>query len=190
MTSELCRFSLAYPQWLAWLLAAIGFLILAPGLWRLATSASPGTIDIGNKTLRLGNFYPLLLFLLGALPLIIGICLLGAVYHEPFARGAGGVISTLIYEQDPKMSVDLTDTSLDDLVSRLKRPALYVVRTSSTAKKTTISGTYRDATCGADLINQICRNETTRLACDIDRDAKVIRVCTKADETACKSRSF
>ena len=70
MTPELCRFSLAYPQWLAWLLAAIGFVILAPGLWRLATSDSPGTIDIGNKTLNLGNFYPLLLLLLGFLPLL------------------------------------------------------------------------------------------------------------------------
>jgi hypothetical protein len=190
MTPELCRFSLAYPQWLAWLLAAIGFVILAPGLWRLATSDSPGTIDIGNKTLNLGNFYPLLLLLLGFLPLLVGIFLMAAAYHQPFARWAGGIFSPLIYEQDPKMSIDLTDTPLDDLVSRLKRPALYVVRASSTAKKTTISGKYRDATCGADLVNQICRNEANRLTCDIDQDARVMRICTKADEAACKNKSL
>lgn len=156
----------------------------------MATSSSPGKIELWKIVIDVGNIFPILLFIFGFVPLAAGVGGIAAIYHQPFARWAGDLIPKLISEQDPKVSVDLNDEPLDSVTSRLHRPALYVVRTSPAAGKTTLNGRYRDVPCGAELMIQICRNETARLSCDIDADARVIRICAKADDAPCKQKTL
>jgi hypothetical protein len=188
MTHELCRFTLIFPNWLPWLLSAIGILLLAPGALRLAGSNYMNEFDFGGKRVKIGN--SVVLFLTGFVCLCAGIAGLGANYHQPFARWVGGTVTALISEQDPMVKADLNDELLGDLASKLSRTDLYTVRISSAASKTMVNGTYRDAFCGADLVNRICQNEASKLTCDIDPTAKVVRVCTKADAVECKNRNL
>jgi hypothetical protein len=190
MNYELCRFTLSFPPWLAWLVGGLGTVVLLAGLWRLFHSNTSGKLSWGEKSISATNVAPLLLTCLGLALFGVGVAAIVASYHEPFGRWAGGWVSGIIGEQDMPVSTDMTDTPLADLASRLSPSALYVVRLSPAARPVAVTGTYREMYCGADLINRICRQEASRLSCDVDTVAKVIRVCARTDEQPCKDRSL
>jgi len=188
MTYELCHFSLIFPTWLSWIFVALGVPIFGAGLWRAFRSNSAIKLEWSKKAIS-GNIYPIILFVIGFVLFFGGLAAVVADYHSPFARWVGGVVPALISEQDPAVKADLNNEPLGNLASKLNRTARYSVRLSPAAGKTAITGTYQEAYCGADLMGRICRNNDSKLTCDIDVAAKVIRICAKSDERPCKAQS-
>lgn len=188
MSDELCTFSLILPSWLVWGILVFGMVILLPGLIKLAIQSIPGRLNYGKKKGTVGNISPIFLIILGLPFLVLGAAGVTAVYHQPFARRLGEMFPILIDRADEPVSAELNDQRLSDL--QTSTTGTYIVWMSPAARDLKVTGDYKDCPCDADLINQICRNQTDNLTCPIDRINKIIRVCMTSDDAPpCKNSS-
>ena len=188
MTESFCRLELIYPSWLAWLVLTIGAIILILGISRLATLVSSGKWTF-PWSIEFANIYPVLLFVVGLLGFAAGVGGITALNDPPFTRWVTGAIHILLAEADSPVSADFNNKPLGE-IDIDSGSALYVVRLSPQARAVRISGVYKDAHCDADLLNRICRNNNDKLSCVNDPEQKTLRICSKADDAACRDRTL
>jgi hypothetical protein len=186
MSESLCRFELIFPNWVAWLVVAGGVVMLALGGWRLATRVSSGTMTWSS--LSLSDIFPVLLFVIGLALAGAGIGGIAALKHQPFARWAAGVLPVLLSEADEPVTGDFNEKPLGEIVGAGGSTS-YVIRLSPAARDIKISGAYQNALCDADLLVQICRNNSEKLSCKVTAEEKVLHVCAKSDDAACRDRT-
>ncbi len=188
MTGDLCQYSLIFPAWLGWAVGGAGLLLAVIGYIFVGRGIASGTGDRFSVKLpgvEASTGAAGATVLLGFLLVCLGIALLVAERHQPFARWIGGIMTGLIDRRDPPTAGQFSDETLAAIVDQLGGSGLYVVQISDAAKRERITGTYENARCYAELVSDICRQESTRLACRVDRTARSMTVCRKTVDPDC-----
>jgi hypothetical protein len=180
--SELCTTTLILGAGGGAALLVTGFVI---ALITLCFKAS--AIVEGLKSITTGNVIPIIVLVFGLVLVVIGLVTLLADRYSSVAGAIGNYAPYLTSHEDAPISADLHEELLGKL--NAKTGDSYVVRISPSAQVVKVTGAYRNAECKADLIYRIVRNEPS-LVVDVDAKEKILRVCTKADEPACKNRSL
>jgi hypothetical protein len=191
MADDLCEFSLIFPAWLGPAIA-FGGLLLAIVAGVIQRNAPKVTTSDGEAKLKIGPVeisagWLVILVLLGIFFVLLGVGVV-ATRDKPFARWVGSMMSFVIDTKDAAVSAQLDNESMENIESNLGYAGRYFVQLSRAAKQEKITGSYTDNRCYAELITQICRQESQRLGCKIDPDKRVIRVCHKPDDAECADK--
>jgi hypothetical protein len=191
MANSLCEFSLITPSWLGTVTTVVGLVLAIIGFCFLAKGTKVQADDKITLKLSVFEFSTGVVgstIFLGIILLLLGIVVISATRHEPFARWIGGIVTSLVDKKDPAVSGDFNDESMAGIESNLGQDGLYVVRLTDAAKREKITGTYTNQRCYAELLSQICRQQSQRLTCSVDADKKVIKVCKLPTDAECAGK--
>ena len=188
MTDDVCRFSLIFPSWLGTVMLLVGLVLAGVGLAFLRSGARTETADRIIVKLWIFEFSTGIvssMIVAGILLVLLGIAGISATYHQPFARWLGSMVTGIIDTRDPPVSGEFNNVPIGTIEDNLRESGLYAVQPTAAAKREEITGVYKSSRCYADLFIQICHQASQRLACILNKDEKVIRVCKLPYDAEC-----
>lgn len=192
MTDDVCRFSLIFPPWLGTVMLLVGLVLAVVGAAFLRNGARTETADRITVKLSIFEFSTGLvasIIIAGILLILLGIAGISATQHQPFARWLGSMATGIVDKKDPATLGEFNNVPIGTIEDNLRESGLYAVQPTAAAKREEITGVYKNSRCYADLILQICHQASQRLACTIDGNRKVIRVCRLPYDAECVATS-
>jgi hypothetical protein len=191
MMDNLCEFSLIIPGWLGPVFAVVGLVLTVLGYAFLAKGARIKADDKITLKLWVLEFSTGLVgstVVAGIVFLVLGIAGIAATYHQPSTRWLGSMVTSLVDKKDPVVLGEFNNVTIGTIERNLGETGLYAVQPTTAAKQEGVTGVYKNGRCYAELITQICRQESRRLACNVDRGKKIIRVCKLPDDAECAGK--
>jgi hypothetical protein len=188
MANSLCEFSLIIPSWLGAVITSVGLALAIIGYAFLAKGAR---IKADDKIVLKLAFFEFSTGVVGStivagiVLFILGIAGISATYHQPSARWLGSWVTSLVDKKDPVVLGEFNNVTIGTIERNLGESGLYAVQPTAAAKQEEITGVYKGGRCYAELINQICHQESQRLVCTIDSHKKIIRVCKLPSDAEC-----
>jgi hypothetical protein len=186
---DLCQFSLIFPKWLGPTLAIAGVVLTILAIvirirFRTAAAAPDDAVNIELGPVTFGIGWLTALTLITILFALLGIVCVAAVDYQPFGRWIGSRIESLVDKKDAEVSGDFNNEPLSGIESNLGYSGYYVVHLSNAAKQEKLNRTY-EGRCYAELINNICRQESQQFECKIDANKRTIDVCKRSGDPDC-----